>query len=128
MSLVATRRLLWLVALLTVPVPVWLFESARVPVVWMAQLSGYGVALWLSETPSLSVRVLAGATILQTLGWAGILYLGARLVAGRLVPHDWRSFGVAVVVAALVLGALLPIYRTTLIRDGVPVSWIGLFT
>jgi len=127
MSLVATRRLLWLIALLTVPVPIWLFEPARVPVVWLAQMASYGAAMWINETPSITVRVLAAASILQTLLWAGVLYLAARIVARRLLPTDWRSLGVAGLVALLVAGALFPIYRTTFVRDGVAVSWIGLF-
>jgi hypothetical protein len=127
MSLSATRRLLWLFALLTVPVPIWLFEPARVPVVWLAQMAGYGTAMWINETPSITVRVLAAASILQTLLWAGALYLIARIVARRLLPIDWRPVGVAGLVAALVAVALFPIYRTTFVHDCVAVSWLGLF-
>jgi hypothetical protein len=50
-----------------------------------------------------------------------------RLVARRLLPTAWRGVAVASLVTALVVAALLPIYRTTFIRDGVPVSWLGLF-
>jgi len=127
MSLSATRRLLWLMALLTVPVPIWLFEPARVPVVWLAQMAAYGAVMWVEETPSITVRVLAAASILQTLLWAGVLHVVARVIARRLLPIDWRPLGVAGLVALLVAGALFPIYRTTFVRDGVAVSWVGLF-
>jgi ABC-type proline/glycine betaine transport system permease subunit len=127
MTLPAARRLLWITALATVPVPIWIFEPARVPVLWVAQISSYGVALWVSETASISVRVLAALGIVQTLAWAGVLYVVVRLVSRRLVPPAWRGIAVASLVTALVAAALLPIYRTTFIHDGVAVSWLGLF-
>lgn len=127
MSLPTARRLLWLTALATVPVPIWIFEPARVPVLWVAQLAGYGIALWTSETPSVTVRLVAALGIVQTLLWALVLYGVVRLVTRRLLPSAWRGVAVAGLVTMLAAAALLPIYRTTFIRDGTAVSWLGLF-
>lgn len=48
MSTKLISRLLWLSLLVALPVPYWLFESGRVPTLWLGELTAFVLAMLLS--------------------------------------------------------------------------------
>jgi hypothetical protein len=128
MSRRATRRILWLSFLLTVPVPFWAFEGGRVPTVWLLELAAFtGALLW---TEGGTVTALAFGLFLGEAVIAGAaLYLLARLVT-RLLARRGAEVRTAVVVAIVVgflLVACFAVYRTPFVAGGDPVNLAGIF-
>jgi hypothetical protein len=129
MSTKLIRRLLWLALLVALPVPYWLFESGRVPTLWLGELTAFVLAMLLSEG-GMVTRIVATLFVGQTLLFVGVTWLIARFASrwiGALRSENGRT---TVVVAAIVLllgVALLPIYRSPLVAGGDAVNVIRLF-
>lgn len=125
----ASRRALWICALITVPIPFWAFESGRAPAVWLLEVGGFTAALWASEGgfgPALATSLFLGEAALA----AALLALAARLVT-RLLARGRdavRAGPVAAIAIALLLLSLLPIYRTPLVANGASLGLLGLFS
>jgi hypothetical protein len=122
------RRVLWLVLLVALPVPYWVFEPGRVPTLWLAELSAFVLAMLLTEG-GMVTQIVATLFAAQTLLFVGVTWLIARFAARVLTRlPERRRASVALATAALVLGAsLLPLYRSPLVADGAPVNLVGLF-
>lgn len=128
MSQEASRRILWLSALLTVPVPFWAFEGGRAPTAWLFELAAFTGALLWSEggtVVALAFSLFLGEALLAT----GVLYLLARLATRALARTggDPRGSRVALVVLLLLLLSCLEIYRTPFVAGGSPVNLVGIF-
>jgi len=128
MSPTVIRRVLWLVLLVALPVPYWVFEPGRAPTLWLAELTAFVLAMLLSEG-GMVTQIVATLFAVQTLLFAGLTWILARYATRALVrvPEERRT-GVALAAAALVLAvALLPVYRSPLVAGGAPVNLVGLF-
>lgn len=122
------RRLLWLVLLVVLPLPYWVFEPGRAPTVWLAEVCAFVLAMLVAEGGFVT-QIVATLLVVQTLLFAGLAYLLAR-GATRLVTRlpEARRTGATLAVAALLLAtSLLPIYRSPLVAGGATVNLIGLF-
>jgi hypothetical protein len=113
---VAARRLLWLAAVALLPVPYWAIEVERAPVVRLLLLAAMTGAAWVAE-PGGVLSIVAGALVVQSMLWLGVLWLAARLVV-RWVPAGHRGAAVAAFIAALVAVSLLPVHHTPFARSG----------
>lgn len=128
MSRRASRRILWLSFVLTVPMPFWAFEGGRVPTVWLLELAAFTGALLWSEggtVTALAFGLFLGETIIA----AAALYLLARLVT-RILGRgaaELRTAPVAAIVGALLVLACFAIYRTPFVAGGEPVNLAGIF-
>lgn len=112
----AVRRILWLVFLLTLPVPYFMVEVGWVPVVRLLLLSAVTGAAAALE-PSATAIVIAAFFAVQTLALGAVLFGIARLIAWlltRLVPRRRRAAALGVLVAALLVASVFEIYRTPL--------------
>ena len=128
MSPRSSRRILWLFALLTVPMPFWAFEGGRAPTVWLLELAAFTGALLLSEggtVTAIAFSLFLGEAILG----GALLYLVAR-IATRLLARPAtgvpRASLIAIVTALLLLSAL-DVYRTPFVAAGAPVNLVGIF-
>lgn len=129
MSTKLIRRLLWLALLVALPVPYWLFESGRVPTLWLGELTAFVLAMLLSEG-GMVTRIVATLFVGQTLLFVGLTWLIARFASRWIGTLRSESGRTTVVVAAIVLllgVALLPIYRSPLVAGGDAVNVIRLF-
>jgi len=111
-----TRRLLWLVALATLPVPYYLGQLETAPVLRLAFLTGLLSSVAVVEGGATTASI-AGMGIAQTLGYAGILRLAAMLLVralGFLPSALLRRAVVACVAIGLCVASLFPIYETPL--------------
>jgi hypothetical protein len=111
---VAARRLLFLAAVVLVPVPYWAVEVERAPVVRLVALAVMTGGAAVTE-PGGVVSILAGFLVLQALLWLVALALAARLIV-RLLPEGRRGQAVAAVVGVLAGASLLRIYHTPFSR------------
>lgn len=114
MSRKTATVLLWITALLVVPVPTLLF-GAVIPTLRIAELAGvvlitifvegaHGVAL------SLFLGLLGHAAV-----YAGLLWVGARLLARlleRLAPNAVGGLTAGLVAIAVLAASVLPLYDT----------------
>lgn len=110
------RRLLFAVALLTLPVPFYLGELEHAPVVRLLFLSGLLGAVALAEGGR-TLPLLAGLGILQTVLYAGLLWIfaaGLSWLSGVLRPAALRGALIFSLLAALLLVSLFEIYDTPL--------------
>jgi hypothetical protein len=109
-------RLLWIVTLLTLPVPFYLGEPELAPVVRLAFLSALMSAVLVAEGGG-TLGVLAGLGIAQTLLYAVVFRLVAAWVArglDRLPAPRARSAVVVIVAIVLFAVSLAEIYDTPL--------------
>jgi hypothetical protein len=116
MSEKAIRRLLWVVALVTVPVPFYLGQAELAPTLRLAFFTALLGSVVAAEGGGL-LAALAGVGMLQTAIWATVLWFATRLplVAVRRAPTPaLRSAAAAAVVVALAVASLFPIYDTGL--------------
>ena len=110
------HRLLFAVALLTVPVPFYLGEVELAPVARLLFFSGLLARLFAAEGGGKG-GLFAGLGALQALVYAGLLGLAASLVARLLVRLRRPRVRTALVVglATAMLGlSLAPVYDTPL--------------
>jgi hypothetical protein len=129
MSTRSIRLLLWLAFLVALPMPYWVFETGRVPTLWLGELTAFVLAMLLSEG-GMVTRVVATLFTTQTLLFVGVTYLLARAVARPIarVPSAGRRTAVALVTVLLVLcTSLLPLYRSPLVAGGAAVNVLALF-
>ena len=109
-------RLLWIAALLTLPVPFYLGEPEFAPVVRLAFLTSLMSAVLVAEGGG-TLGALAGIGMLQALLYAGFLWLAAALIARwleRLRAPGARGMLVAAIAIALFAVSLAEIYDTPL--------------
>lgn len=123
------RRTLWLVFLVGLPVPYWVFEPGWVPTLWLGELTAFVLAMLLSEGGTVT-RIVATLFASQTLLFAGLTYMVARLLTrllGRVPSEAGRTFAALGTAALVLVAAMLPIYRSPLVAGGAPVNLLRLF-
>ena len=129
MSTNLIRRLLWLALLVALPVPYWLFETGRVPTLWLGELTAFVLAMLLSEG-GMVTRVVAALFVGQTLLFVGVTWIIARTLTRGIARLGSESGRTAATLGAIVLllgFALLPVYRSPLVAGGDAVNVIRLF-
>ncbi|MDX2166002.1 MAG: hypothetical protein SF182_03030 [Deltaproteobacteria bacterium] len=125
MSARLTRWLLWLAAALTLPLPYYMIEAGRIPLVQLLLFSLLTVPLAFTD-PGLTTRVVAALFAAQAVFYAAALSLAARAVARRL-PAARRGMLVGVIAAALLLLAASHVYVAPLSHGSRPTNWRGLW-
>jgi hypothetical protein len=129
MSTPLIRRLLWLALLVALPVPYWLFETGRVPTLWLGELTAFVLAMLLSEG-GMVTRIVASLFVAQTLLFVGVTWVIARYAArwiGVLRSENARMAAAVGVIVLLLVIALSPVYRSPLVAGGDAVNVIRLF-
>ena len=116
MSPKSTRRLLWLLVLATLPVPYYLGQAETAPVLRLAFLTGLLSSVVVAEGGAATASI-AGMGIAQTLGYALLLSLAARLLVralGLLPSASLRRALLTSVSIGLCVASLFEIYETPL--------------
>jgi hypothetical protein len=127
----ATRRLLFLTLLLLLPLPLFAgVTTGLMPVVRMGLLAGVCVGMLLFEGTRGAVGLLLALIAAQAALYSMGLWLAAALGAGalaRLPERARRIAPLALVLAAGLLAASQPIYRTPFRAAGVQATWLEVF-
>jgi hypothetical protein len=129
MSRRAMTWLLWPALVATLPLPYFMIESGRVPAAQLFLLAAVTAPLMVTD-PSFTTRFVATFFVAQSLLYAVLLYLLARLGAGlieRRVPRRRRGLVLAAIAALLVAMALSDVYRAPLSHGPGPTNLIGVF-
>lgn len=124
-----TRRVLWGVLLLTLPVPFYFLGTGWAPSLALLEISAYLLPVWLTEGGP-GVRLALSTIGLQGLFWAGVLYVLARFMSSlltRLGNGRAPLAGVGIVVACLVFLSLFDVYLSPVIARGAPVNLFGVY-
>ena len=125
MSLRAVRWSLWAIFCLILPLPYFMIESGRIPVVSLFIFALLTVPIAFTD-PSLTTRVIGGLFAAQTLIYGGGLYLAARLLAARIPPTRRLAMVIGIAVALLLL-MLCPVYVAPLSHGPGTTDWLGLW-
>ena len=110
----STRRILWLAALLLVPLPMFRFEAV-IPVARYVLLGGVTGGLILSEGTGTIPNLFFLLMTLHALVYAGLLYAASWLLArvlAALAPRPAPWLALALVVAASLVALSHEIYVT----------------
>ena len=129
MSTRATRRVLFAALVLLLPVPFFAAAVEVAPLARLLLLAAVLGAVVVEDGTAGTGGVLAGALAAQGLLYAGLLWGVAHLAAralGRARP-GLRAGLVGAAVAALLLLACLPVYRTPLSSRSATSTWRGIF-
>lgn len=109
----AVRRILWVAAVLVVPVPLLVVGPGLVPAGRLLELGAVSLALLLAESHQGVVGILTALLLGQGLLWVGVWWLAALVVAGVLARARRAVLLSLAATALLVTGALLfEIYET----------------
>ena len=129
MSSLWARRTLWLLLLLTVPVPMWFLGLGRAPTLALFEISIYLIPVWLEEGgPGGELALMAFGA--QAVLWALALYFVARVlvrILGGASSGQVPVLGVAVISVALLVLSLFPVYVTPVIARGAPVNIFSVY-
>jgi hypothetical protein len=125
MSLRAARWSLWLIFGLALPLPYYMVETGRVPLASLVVFSALTIPLAITD-PSLTTRFMAVLFTVQTLFFAFLLVLAARLIANRLPPTR-RLAMITGIAVAVVLLAMSPVYLAPLSHGPGSTNWLGLW-
>lgn len=121
----AARRVLWLAANSFVPVPYWGIEVERAPVARLLLLATATGAATIAEPGGVGL-IVAAALVAQAILWLVAWAVVAALVERRL-PAARRGPAVAIIVAALLVVSLFPVYHTPFARTGPRANLLGIF-
>jgi hypothetical protein len=128
-SLRSLRVIVWIVGLLTVPVPFAMLVSGWVPAAWLWWVGSVLATIAITEHDYTS-SLLGGAFLAQAALWSALLYVGARTLVGLVTrttsAHRWRPAIVAVV-TALVVMACFDVYWSPVTRRGPRTNIAGVF-
>jgi hypothetical protein len=125
MSPRAVRWSLWGIFFLALPLPYFMIEPGRVPLVSLLVFALLTVPLAFTD-PSLTTRVIGALFAAQTLIYAGLLYLAATML-GRRIPPARRVVAVTAIAVALLLLALCAVYVAPLSHGPGRTNWRGLW-
>jgi hypothetical protein len=123
------RRVLFLVALLTIPFPYQVVESGRVPAAWLGTVGALIVTSAVTQGGGISA-IIARWWALQALIAIVLAYVAARLAAAmvrRFVSPERRWLAVALIAAGALGVASLPIFATAAVGGGAPTNLVGIF-
>ncbi len=122
---IAARRVLWLGALFLVPVPYWGIEIERAPAARLVLLAAVTGAAAVAEPGGVG-SIVGAALVAQAILWLVAWAVLVRVVERRL-PAAHRGAIVALLVGAMFVAALFPIYRTPFARTGPRANLLGIF-
>ena len=125
MSSRALRWSLWLVLILTLPLPYFAIESGRIPAVQLFLFAAMTAPLLVTDF-GITTGVLGALFIFQALLYGGLLFLLAGWFATR-IPPSRRGAALLGLTVALVGLALLPVYLAPLSHGPGPTAWLGLW-
>lgn len=121
-------RLLWVVCLLTLPLPYYVFALEVAPVARMLALGGLTFLVWAAEG-DLVPGLIVAFSLVPAMVYAALLYFllrrGAVLTARRLGSTHAGTL-MALLAAACLLLSLLPIYRTPLSNEAATANLFGI--
>jgi hypothetical protein len=126
----ATGRLLFAVAVIALPLPWYLGEVERAPLVRLAFFTGIFGRVMLAEGATGTTRLFFGLGVAQLVLYATAVRLLAALVARALAglrSPALRTLAVAGLAMALLGAGLLPIYDTPLSSHRARSSLLGVF-
>ena len=115
MSPRAVRRLLWLAALVVVPLPILAFGPGRVPAAHQLELGLLALAFGVLESMEGVTLTLAGLFLGSAVLYAALLWLPAWGLArglAKLPPATRTRFALLVVMLGVAFAAVEPIYET----------------
>ena len=115
MSPRAVRRLLWLAALLVVPLPILAFGPGRVPAAHQLELGVLALAFGVLESMEGVTLALASLFVGSAVLYAALLWLPAWGLArglARLPPTTRTRFTLLLVLLGIAFAAVEPIYET----------------
>ena len=115
MSVLTSRRLLWLGLLLMLPMPMLVLDNGLVPVVRFLLLGGVCVAVMLVEDAAGVVGFLALVFLAHAIVYAGLLWLLAFAISqglARLPPRRLAALTLAALALALLTATATRPYRT----------------
>jgi hypothetical protein len=124
-----TRRALFGIAVLAIPLPYQVVEGGRVPAAWLATVAVMVVTSALRQGGEISATIAQWFAIQAAIALV-LAYVAARLVGAglrRLVAPERRWAAVAAIAAGAFGIALLPIFSTTAVRGGAPTNLPGVF-
>lgn len=117
-----------MLALVAVPVPYWMIEGGRVPVVWLVAVAGLVVTSALRQGGEISAQIAQWLAI-EAVAAVIVAYLLARLGTALLrwiVPPPRQTLVVVVLVVLAVVAVCSPIYTSTAVHDGTPTTFLGI--
>ena len=115
-------------ALVAVPVPYWIIEGGRVPVVWLVAVAGLVVTSAVRQGGSVSAQIAQWLAI-QAGAAVVVAYLIGRLGAAVLrwvVPAERHAIVVAAIALAAAVAMCSPIYTSSAVHDGTPTNFLGI--
>jgi hypothetical protein len=122
------RRVLFGLALVAVPVPYWVIEGGRVPVVWLVAVASLVVTSAVRQGGSVSAQIAQWLAI-QAVAAVVVAYLIARLGAAVMrwvVPVERQRMVVVVLCLVAVVAMCSPIYTSSAVHDGTPTNLLGI--
>jgi len=109
------RVVLWITALAVVPVPLLVAGRGWLPPGALLELAAATFAVGLAERADGIIRLLGGILVGQAGIWAVLGWFAASAVVGalkRLVPEHVGAGTLALVLAALAVTAVVPVYSS----------------
>lgn len=120
---------LWLVLVATLPLPYFMIETGRVPAAELFLLAAVTSPLVISD-PSLTTRFIAGLFVAQSLIYAALLYVFARLgmrLIERRPTRRGRALAWTALAALLVAVSFFHVYRAPLSHGPGTTNLVGVF-
>lgn len=124
-----SRRVLWLVALFTVPLPYYLGGFEIAPAARLLFLTAIVLAVVVTEGAAGYQGSFAMLAAVQSVVWLLLLWGAAALLAFFLqrVAHPARTALLALLCAALLVASLFEIYQTPISSRAAHANLAGLF-
>lgn len=126
----AIGRVLFVAALIALPLPWYLGEVERAPWLRLAFFTGILGSVFVTEGAGGTTRLFFGLGVAQLILYGAALRLAAALVARALAglrSPTWRASIVVGIAIALLGAGFLPIYDTPLSSRRTHSSLLGLF-
>jgi hypothetical protein len=123
-------RVLFVAALIALPLPWYLGEIERAPWLRLAFFTGIFGSVFVTEGATGTTRLFFGLGVAQVILYAAALRLAAALVARALAGVSsaaWRTAVVAGLAIAMLGAGFLPIYDTPLSSRRPHSSLLGIF-
>lgn len=130
MSPRAIRWLLWLAALVALPLPLFGISAATVPALHQLQLGALALAFTVLERAQGIGPLIATLFLAQGLLWSALLFAAAVLAAralARLPPLARTRLTLFVIVLGLALASAQPVYRTPYSSRSAESSLLGVY-
>ncbi len=120
--------MLFVLALVALPVPYWIVEGGRVPVAWLVAVASLVVTSAVRQGGSISAQIAQWIAI-EAVAAVVVAYLVARIGTALLrwiVPTERQTVVVALLVLAALVAVCSPIYTSSAVHDGTPTDLLGI--